>query len=225
MEENDKRGNAGSRTAFHIEELAQLLQPSASWEDLALNQTTVSRLRDICKEAKPTDPISGGIRSDRLPSRNKGFTILFSGPPGSGKRLAAEVIASELGLALYRIDLGTVVNKYIGETEKNLIDLLDAAQIADAILLFDEADALFGERTKTPDSHVRFADIPIGHLLQRMETFEGIVIFAANSQQNLDDAFRRRFRIFVAFSHPRNEPKDHLWEMVWRWLRNSLLKG
>jgi SpoVK/Ycf46/Vps4 family AAA+-type ATPase len=226
MEKNDKSGNAAMSGAFQLEDIAQLVKPKASWEDLTLNQTELSQLRDICNQARQIDRISRGWRSDRRPLHGKGLKALFSGPPGSGKTLAAEAIASELGMPLYRIDLSTVVSKYIGETEKNLRKVFDAARLANAILLFDELDALFGNRTKVSDAHDHYANIEIGYLLQRVEEYEGIIILTTNLHQNIDEAFIRRIRFIVEFPSPGNECKNNLlWDMVWRWLMKGRRKS
>jgi SpoVK/Ycf46/Vps4 family AAA+-type ATPase len=135
----------------------------------------------------------------------KGLNALFSGSPGTGKTMAAEVIAQELQLDLYKIDLSQVVSKYIGETEKNLDGIFTAAENANAILLFDEADALFGKRSEVKDAHDRYANIEVGYLLQKMEEYEGIAILTTNFRSNMDDAFLRRLRFIVEFPFPSRE--------------------
>ena len=131
-----------------------------------------------------------------------GVTMLFAGPPGTGKTMAAEVIAGELGLDLYKIDLSTVVSKYIGETEKNLERIFDEAESSNAILFFDEADAIFGKRSEVKDAHDRYANIEISYLLQRMEAYDGVTILATNLRANLDEAFTRRLQFAVDFPFP-----------------------
>ena len=140
--------------------------------------------------------------------------MLFAGPPGTGKTMAAEAIASELALPLYRIDLSQVVNKYIGETEKNLRRLFDAADSADVVLFFDEADALFGKRTEVKDAHDRYANLEISYLLERMERFKGLAILATNRKKDLDDAFLRRLRFAVEFPMPGAEERLRIWRGV-----------
>ena len=135
-----------------------------------------------------------------------GLAALFAGPPGTGKTMAAEAIADALRLPLYRIDLSQVVNKYIGETEKNLRRLFDAADAADVILFFDEADALFGKRTEVKDAHDRYANLEISYLLERMERFKGLAILATNRKKDLDEAFLRRLRFVVDFPLPGVRP-------------------
>ncbi|MCC6420066.1 MAG: ATP-binding protein, partial [Gemmataceae bacterium] len=141
----------------------------------------------------------------------RGVSALFSGPSGTGKTLAAEVIAHELGLDLYRIDLSTVVSKYIGETERNLERVFSAAENANVILFFDEADAIFGRRSEVRDSHDRYANLEISYLLQRMEQYEGLAILATNLRENLDPAFVRRLHAIVTFSLPDEAQRRQLW--------------
>ena len=141
--------------------------------------------------------------------------MLFSGPPGTGKTMAAEVIANELQLELYKIDLSQVVSKYIGETEKNLNRIFTAAETANAILFFDEADALFGKRSEVRDAHDRYANIEIGYLLQKMEEYEGISILTTNLRQNLDEAFVRRLAFTVHFPSPDEASRRRIWAGIW----------
>ncbi|HYJ53045.1 MAG TPA: ATP-binding protein [Allosphingosinicella sp.] len=137
---------------------------------------------------------------DAVRRRRRGITILFSGPKGTGKTMAAKVLASELGVDLVRVDLARVVSKYIGETEKNLERIFEEAGSSGALLFFDEADALFGKRSAVRDSHDRYANIEVAYLLQRLEAFRGIAILATNRRQNIDPAFLRRIRYAVTFS-------------------------
>ncbi len=139
---------------------------------------------------------------------------LFVGAPGTGKTMAAEVIAQELRLDLFKVDLSCVVSKYIGETEKNLSRVFDEADQSNGILFFDEADALFGRRSEVKDSHDRYANIEIDYLLQRMEEYEGIVILATNFQKNIDEAFRRRLRFLVEFPLPDEKQRARIWRSV-----------
>jgi SpoVK/Ycf46/Vps4 family AAA+-type ATPase len=145
----------------------------------------------------------------------KGLNMLFAGPSGTGKTMAAEIMAGELGLDLYKIDLSTVVSKYIGETEKNLARIFAEAETSDAILLFDEADALFGKRSEVKDSHDRYANIEINYLLQKMEEHEGVVILATNFRKNMDDAFVRRMHFTVDFPLPGENERRQIWEGIW----------
>jgi SpoVK/Ycf46/Vps4 family AAA+-type ATPase len=139
---------------------------------------------------------------------------LFAGPPGTGKTMAAEVIAAELDLPMYRIDLSQVVNKYIGETEKNLRRLFDAADASDLILFFDEADALFGKRTEVKDAHDRYANLEISYLLERMERFKGLGVLATNRKQDLDEAFLRRLRFVIDFPLPGEDERQRIWRQM-----------
>lgn len=143
-----------------------------------------------------------------------GISVLFAGPPGTGKTMAAEILATRLNLPMYRIDLSQVVNKYIGETEKNLKRLFDAADVSDTILFFDEADALFGRRTEVKDAHDRYANLEISYLLERMERFKGLAILASNRKQDLDEAFLRRLRYIVDFPMPDLPERKRLWQQV-----------
>jgi SpoVK/Ycf46/Vps4 family AAA+-type ATPase len=145
---------------------------------------------------------------------SQGVTVLFAGPPGTGKTMAAEVIAAELGLDLYKIDLSTVVSKYIGETEKNLERIFSEAASSNAILFFDEADALFGKRSEVRDSHDRYANIEISYLLQRMEAYDGVTILATNLRANLDEAFTRRMQFSVDFPFPDEADRLRIWQTL-----------
>jgi SpoVK/Ycf46/Vps4 family AAA+-type ATPase len=159
-------------------------------------------MHQVVDEAAQLGPDSGGI------------SVLFSGPPGTGKTIAAEALAGELSVDLYRIDLSQVVNKYIGETEKNLARFLESAAGSGAILFFDEADALFGKRTEMKDSHDRYANMEVGHLELLMDTHPGISILAVVAKDDLDDAFLRRMRFIVEFPRPRLGSRRRL-----RWIR------
>jgi len=151
---------------------------------------------------------------DRL-SLGKGLSVLFAGPSGTGKTMAAEIIAGELGLDVYKIDLSTVVSKYIGETEKNLSRIFTEATTSNAILFFDEADALFGKRSEVRDAHDRYANIEINYLLQKMEEYDGIVILATNFRKNMDEAFVRRIQSTIEFPFPDAEDRLRIWQGVW----------
>src|SRR5205085_1824285 len=146
--------------------------------------------------------------------RGRGISVLFAGASGTGKTMAAEVIARHLALDLYRIDLSGVINKYVGETEKNLRRVFDAAERSGAILFFDEADALFGTRTEVRDSHDRYANIEVNYLLQRMEDYSGLAILATNRKQALDQAFLRRLRFVVDFPFPDVDNRRRIWQRV-----------
>src|SRR5207253_1817000 len=155
---------------------------------LVLPPDQYAQLHEICQQVTYRHIVFGAWGFDRKLSLGKGLNVLFSGPPGTGKTMAAEVIASELRLDLYKIDLSRVVSKYIGDTERNLDRIFTAAENSNAILFFDEADALFGKRSEVKDSHDRYANIEIGYLLQKMEKYEGIAILATNVKHHMDEA-------------------------------------
>jgi AAA+ superfamily predicted ATPase len=206
---------ARAQSGTVLANLARKLQPKYSLSDIVLPTDAKEQLIAICRQAKYRQLVFDQWGFDRKLSLGKGLNVLFSGPPGTGKTMAAEVIANELQLDLYKIDLSQVVSKYIGETEKNLDRIFTAAENANAILLFDEADALFGKRSEVKDAHDRYANIEIGYLLQKMEEFEGITILATNLRQNLDEAFVRRLAFVVPFPSPDEASRRRIWEMIW----------
>jgi hypothetical protein len=189
-------------TGPKLDQLAQRLEPKARWDDIVLPQEAKDLLHQIADQVRQRNKVydSWGFR-EKL-NRGLGINALFTGDSGTGKSMAAEVIANELHLKLYRIDLSGVVSKYIGETEKNLRRLFDAAEDGGIILFFDEADALFGKRSEVKDSHDRYANIEINYLLQRMEAYNGLAILATNMKNALDEAFMRRLRFVVNFPFP-----------------------
>jgi SpoVK/Ycf46/Vps4 family AAA+-type ATPase len=225
MEKYGKDGNAATERAYHPDDIARCVQPKVSWEDLILPQAKLYQLEEIRNQAREIHRIFRESGSDRSLLRGKRLNVLFSGPPGSGKTMAAEVIASDLGMALYRIDLSAVISKYIGETEKNLRKIFDSAESLNVILFFDEADALFGTRIQVSDAHDRFTDTETGYLLQRLEEHSGIVILAANLRQSLDKAFVHRMQFVVEFPSSANERRKKPWDIVWRWFRKVLRKA
>ena len=195
--------------------LARKITPEYKWEDIVLPADRLEQLREVCNHVKYRDRVYGEWGFDRKLSLGKGLSVLFAGPSGTGKTMAAEIIAGELGLELYKIDLSTVVSKYIGETEKNLSRIFIEAETSNAILFFDEADALFGKRSEVKDSHDRYANIEIGYLLQRMEEYEGVVILATNFRRNMDEAFVRRLQFTVEFPFPNEKDRHRIWEHIW----------
>jgi hypothetical protein len=207
------RGDARS-ARVELDGLAQRIDTTASWDDLVLPAEPLRLLRTIAEQAHHRSLVydDWGWRERR--SRGLGITALFSGESGVGKTLAAEVLATELGVDLYRIDLAGVVSKYIGETEKNLRRVFDAAERAGALLFFDEADALFGKRSEVRDSHDRYANIEIDYLLTRMEAYRGLAVLATNVRQALDPAFTRRLRFIVAFPFPGAVERRRIWELA-----------
>jgi SpoVK/Ycf46/Vps4 family AAA+-type ATPase len=195
--------------------LAHKIPTKYRWDDIVLPQDRTEQLREICNHVKYRDRVYSEWGFDQKLAMGKGLCVLFAGPSGTGKTMSADIIAGELGLDLYKIDLSNVVSKYIGETEKNLSRIFDEAETSNAILFFDEADALFGKRSEVKDSHDRYANIETGYLLQRMEEHEGIVILASNFRKNMDDAFIRRLHFTVEFPFPSEEDRLRIWENVW----------
>ena len=208
-----KAARAQSRHDLSI--LAQKIEPFHSWDDIVLPEDTLTQLREICQRVAHRHHVLGMWGFDRKLSQGKGVNALFSGPSGTGKTMAADIVANDLGLDLYKIDLSGVVSKYIGETEKNLNRIFSVAENANAILLFDEADALFGKRSEVRDSHDRYANIEISYLLQKMEEYEGLSILTTNLRQNMDNAFVRRMAFAVNFPFPNRTSRRRLWEGIW----------
>lgn len=195
--------------------LALKIQPVYSWKDIVLPAATLVQLRELCQRVVHRQQVLGQWGFDRKLSLGKGVNALFAGPSGTGKTMAAEIVANELGLDLYKIDLSGVVSKYIGETEKNLDRVFTIAAHANAILFFDEADALFGKRSEVRDSHDRYANLEISYLLQKMEQYEGVAILATNLRQNLDDSFARRLTFAIHFPFPGEEERLRIWRGIW----------
>jgi ATP-dependent 26S proteasome regulatory subunit len=219
MTENDKLRDTIwemclSSTRPRLDMLAQRVEPMATWDDIVLPATATQLLEKIVEQVMHRGTVydDWGFR-DRM-NRGLGVSALFAGESGTGKTMAAEVIANELNLNLYRIDLSAVVSKYIGETEKNLRRLFDAAEEGGAILFFDEADAIFGKRTNVKESHDRYANIEIDYLLQRLESYRGLAILATNMKSALDTAFLRRLRFIVPFQFPGKQERAEIWRKV-----------
>jgi ATPase family associated with various cellular activities (AAA)/Winged helix domain, variant len=197
-----------------LDDLAQRIEALAGWDDLVLPKAELEILREIAMHVRGRARVYEDWGFARKSARGLGISALFEGPSGTGKTMAAEVLARDLRLDLYRIDLSQVVSKYIGETEKNLRRVFDAADIGGAILLFDEADALFGKRSEVKDSHDRYANIEVSYLLQRMEAYRGLAILTTNRRDALDDAFLRRIRFVVRFPFPTEEERREIWRRV-----------
>lgn len=197
-----------------MDELAQRIAPAATWDDLVLPESQHSILHDLAAHVRQRTKVYEQWGFAAKSARGLGICVLFAGPSGTGKTTAAEVLAGELQLDLYRIDLSAVVSKYIGDTEKNLRRIFDAAEQSGAILLFDEADALFGKRGEVKDSHDRYANIEVSYLLQRMETYPGLAILTTNLKQSLDQAFLRRLRFVVHFPFPDAAQRAAIWRQV-----------
>jgi hypothetical protein len=200
---------------IEVNSLARRVEPRHGWHDLVLPAAQLDQLRTVCSQARHASPVYGAWGFERTMSLGKGLNVLFSGPPGTGKTMAAEVIASELNVDLLKIDLSQIVSKYIGETEKNLRQLFTQAATANAILLFDEADALLGRRSAVKDAHDRYANTEVAYLLQQMEEYPGISILTTNVRQNIDEAFTRRMRFIVEFPFPEDEDRLRIWRVVW----------
>ncbi|HET9532395.1 MAG TPA: ATP-binding protein [Blastocatellia bacterium] len=192
--------------------LALKIEPCYSWSDIVLPESQLIQLREIAAHVKRAQTILETWGFAQKYPNGRGITAMFEGPSGTGKTMAAGIIGAELGLDLYKIDLSCVVSKYIGETEKNLNHIFEEAQDSNAILFFDEADALFGKRSEVKDAHDRYANIETAYLLQRMEDYSGIVILATNMKHNLDEAFVRRMRFIIHFPFPSDADRELIWE-------------
>jgi hypothetical protein len=197
-----------------LEVLAERIVPASTWDDLVLPGAQKLVLRQLAAQSRNRMTVYETWGFSAHGRRGLGLSALFSGPSGTGKTLAAEVLAAELGVDLYRIDLSAVVSKYIGETEKNLKQVFDAAETGGCLLLFDEADALFGKRAEVKDSHDRYANIEVGYLLQRMESFQGLAILTTNMKSSLDKSFQRRLRFTVDFPFPDAAQRQEIWARV-----------
>jgi predicted nucleic acid-binding protein len=197
-----------------LEDLAQRIVPCAAWEDLVLPEPQTQTLRQLAAQVRYRLKVYETWGFAAKGRRGLGVSALFTGASGTGKTMAAEVLARELRLDLYRIDLSAVVSKYIGETEKNLKQVFDAAEEGGVLLLFDEADALFGKRSEVRDSHDRYANIEVGYLLQRMEEYQGLAILTTNLKSALDTAFQRRLRFTVNFPFPDAAQREAIWRKV-----------
>lgn len=195
-----------------LDRLARRVEPGVGWDDLVLPPTTHRRLRELALRARHRDQVLGqwGMRPGG--GRGRGVIALFAGESGTGKTMSAEVVASDLGMDLYVVDLSTVVDKYVGETEKNLERIFTEASAVNAVLLFDEADAIFGKRSEVKDAHDRHANIESAYLLQRMESFDGIAVLTTNLRANLDEAFTRRLDVVADFPVPDAGHRLALWE-------------
>lgn len=194
-----------------LDDLAERITPAAGWDDLVLPAAPQNTLRQIAAHLRQRIRVHEDWGFAGHGSRGLGISALFCGESGTGKTMAAEVLANELQLDLYRIDLSAVVSKYIGETEKNLRRVFDAAEDSGAILLFDEADALFGKRSEVKDSHDRYANIEISYLLQRMEAYRGLAVLTSNMKSAMDRAFHRRLRFIVNFPFPDSTMREAIW--------------
>ncbi len=197
-----------------LDDVAQRVLSSAGWADLVLPAAPLETLREIAAHVRQRHTVYERWGFAQRSPRGLGTSVVFAGSSGTGKTLAAEILANELRLDLYRIDLSAVVSKYIGETEKNLRRVFDAAEYGGAILLFDEADALFGKRSEVKDSHDRYANIEVSFLLQQMEAYRGLAILTTNMLSAFDNAFLRRIRFVVQFPTPSVVERAEIWARI-----------
>ncbi|WP_255948546.1 ATP-binding protein [Streptomyces odontomachi] len=202
---------ARQQSASGLEQHARRIRPAVSWADLVLPDRPLTQLRELALRARHRDRVLGDWRLSAGGGRGRGVLGLFAGESGTGKTLSAEVVAAELGLDLYVVQLSSVVDKYIGETEKNLERIFTEADRTDAVLLFDEADAVFGKRSEVRDSHDRYANMESAYLLQRLESFDGIALLTTNLRANIDEAFTRRLDLVVDFPFPDVDQRLALW--------------
>jgi hypothetical protein len=198
-------------TRPHLDRLAQRITPKATWDDIVLPEEQLRLLGHIADQVAQRSTVYNSWGFRQRSSRGLGIIVLFAGESGTGKTMSAEILANHLQLNLYRIDLSAVVSKYIGETEKNLRRLFDAAEDGGALLFFDEADSLFGKRSEVKDSHDRYANIETNYLLQRLEAYQGLAILATNMKSGLDEAFTRRLRFTIVFSKLDESHRQQLW--------------
>jgi len=211
--EADVRAAARAVSAPPMEGLAQRIQLRHRWADIVLPPDGLAQLREMCARSRHQQTVLEHWDFGRKQAARPGILALFAGQPGTGKTMGAQIVAAELGLELFRIDLAAIVSKYIGETEKNLDRIFAAAEQGDAVLLFDEADALFGKRSDVKDAHDRYANVEVAYLLQRLETYQGIAILTTNLRGNVDDAFLRRLDFGVDFPMPEEAERLQIWRL------------
>ena len=212
IEEGDLHKGCYAQSNPKLAALAGRLEPRYTWQDITLPPSAMAQLREVCAQLRHRRIVYGDWGFGKKQSLGKGLAVLFYGQSGVGKTMAVEVIANELQLEAFKIDLSTVVSKYIGETEKNLSKIFQEAESSNAILFFDEADALFGKRSEVKDAHDRYANIEINYLLQRIEEFGGLVILATNLRKNIDDGFFRRMHFAVEFPFPDATYRYRIWK-------------
>lgn len=213
VSEDDLFAASRAHSNQRLSSLATKIRPRYRWEDIVLPQDTRQQLREMVSTVRQRPTVYGRWGFERKLALGKGLNALFAGESGTGKTMAADIMANELGLDLYKIDLSSMVSKYIGETEKNLNRIFTEAATSNAILFFDEADAIFGKRSEVKDSHDRYANIEISYLLQRMEAYDGVVILATNMRSNLDEAFTRRLHFIVEFPFPEAADRERIWRV------------
>jgi hypothetical protein len=202
---------ARSQSGEALQRLARRITPKVGWDDLVAPAGVIEQLEEICTRARQRDLVMGTWKVGGGSSRKRGTVALFGGPPGTGKSLAAEVVGAALGLEVYQVNLATVVDKYVGETEKNLDRIFRAAEGINCLLFFDEADALFGRRSEVQSAQDKYANVEVAYLLQRLEDFDGVAVLASNLRGNLDDAFKRRIDVLVDFPLPDEAARLQLW--------------
>ena len=205
---------ARQASSSRLGELATRIPPGYTWDDLVVPDRQRELLGSISAYLRHRDRVLSEWGYEKTVARTQGLKVLFAGESGTGKTMSAQVLAAELGLELFRVDLATIVSKYIGETEKNLDRIFNAAEGSNAILFFDEADALFGKRSEISDSHDRYANIEVAYLLQKMEGYPGAVILATNYRRNIDDAFVRRLDFVIDYPFPEAEDRERIWALV-----------
>jgi len=210
---DDLHAGARAQSSDALRKLAARVELKYTFDDVILPARSVRQLRDVCRAIELRHIVHGQWGLARRMS-GSGVAVLFTGPSGTGKTMSASILARELGLEMFRIDLSAVVSKYIGETEKNLERIFTAAQSSSAVLFFDEADALFGKRSEVKDAHDRYANIETAYLLQRMESYDGIVILATNLGRNIDDAFARRMFDTIEFPLPNAADRLRIWNAL-----------
>ncbi|MFI1990104.1 ATP-binding protein [Actinoplanes sp. NPDC020271] len=206
------RAGVRSQNAAGLERLARRVEPAVGWDDLVVPTEADRQLHELAARVRHREQVLGGWRLRPGGGRGRGVTALFAGDSGTGKTMSAEVIAADLGLDLYVVDLSTVVDKYVGQTEKNLERIFTEAAGVNGVLLFDEADAIFGKRSEVSDAHDRYANLESAYLLQRMESFDGVAILTTNLRANLDEAFIRRLDVIVDFPVPDEALRRSLWD-------------
>ncbi len=212
VEPDDLRGAARAIATPPLEGLARHIEPRYAWDDIVLPPDGIAQLHELCSRVKHQLVVLEQWGYGRKHARKTGISALFAGAPGTGKTMAAEIIAGSLGLDLYRIDLSAVVSKYIGETEKNLEKIFRAADQGDAVLLFDEADAIFGKRSEVRDARDRYANVEVAYLLQRLENYEGLAVLTTNLRGNIDEAFIRRLDSVLEFPLPEEAERLQIWQ-------------
>jgi SpoVK/Ycf46/Vps4 family AAA+-type ATPase len=196
-----------------LDSLAQPVEAHGKWPDLVGSQMTLDRLAELQQRCVMRERLAGEVGQAFQSSVGRGVRALFAGASGTGKTMAARILAAELGMDLYRVDLAAVVNKYVGETEKNLHLVLSRAEALDVVLLLDEGDALMGKRSEVRSSNDRYANLETNYLLQRLESYQGVVIVTTNFAENIDPAFQRRMDVVTPFFTPRPDERRRIWEL------------